>query len=149
MSKDDYFEKYYSDEALKQRLEWNQQWREEARAKKITEQKSNGTYKSPEQIKAEHEQFVNQCDIPGAMDDSAALILYIAVMSVGVIFNARWLIWIIATILFFSLSTILPYLILFLHQNIVRRKLQRFLLMTWISWIKPPIMLGNELMIFQ
>lgn len=91
---------YYSDEALKQRQELHRQWRAEVRAKKIAEQKSNGTYKSQEQLKAEYEQFVKQCDVPGAMDDSAALVLYIIVMGAGIIFKDCWIIWIIATALF-------------------------------------------------
>lgn len=46
------------------------------------------------------QEYIDNCDIPNAMDDDVALLLYIITMIVGVIFNGRWLIWIIATILY-------------------------------------------------
>ena len=46
------------------------------------------------------QEYIDNLDIPGAMDDGVALLLYIVVMVVGVIFNDRWIIWIIATILY-------------------------------------------------
>lgn len=48
--------------------------------------------------KIDSQEYIDNCDIPGAMDDDAALLLYIVVMVVGVIFKDRWLIWIGATI---------------------------------------------------
>ena len=46
------------------------------------------------------QEYIDNLDIPGAMDDGVELLLYIVVMVVGVIFNDRWIIWIIATILY-------------------------------------------------
>ena len=46
------------------------------------------------------QEYIDKCDIPGAMDDGVALLLYIVVMVVGIIFNDRWLIWIFATIIY-------------------------------------------------
>lgn len=91
---------YYGEEAVKQRLEWYKKYREE----QIEEQKRNGTYIDSEQQRLEeqirHEQFIKQCDVPGAMDDTTALVLYIIVMCVSIIFKHWWLIWIVATALF-------------------------------------------------
>ena len=91
---------YYGEEAVKRQLEWYKKYREE----QIEEQKRNGTYVDPEQKRIQeqiqYQQFIDQCDVPGAMDDTAALVLYVIVMGVGFIFNARWIIWIMATVLF-------------------------------------------------
>ena len=46
------------------------------------------------------QEYVDKLDVPGAMDDGMARLLYIIVMVVGVIFNSRWFIWIVATIVY-------------------------------------------------
>lgn len=46
------------------------------------------------------QEYVDKLDVPGAMDDGMARLLYIVAMVVGVIFNDRWLIWIGATIVY-------------------------------------------------
>ena len=46
------------------------------------------------------QEYIDNCDIPGAMDDGIALVLYIVVMVVGSIFYDRLGIWIVATILY-------------------------------------------------
>ena len=46
------------------------------------------------------QEYIDNCDVPGSMDDGVALLLYVVVMVVGAIFNGRWLIWISATIVY-------------------------------------------------
>ena len=46
------------------------------------------------------QEYIDNCDIPGAMDDGVALLFYIVVMVVGAIFKDRWLIWIVATVVY-------------------------------------------------
>lgn len=46
------------------------------------------------------QEYIDNCDIPGVMDDGLALLLYIIVMVVGIIFKDRWLIWSGATIVY-------------------------------------------------
>lgn len=63
------------------------------------EDKSNGTIlptSSAPDIGSQ--KYIDNLDIPNAMDDGVALLFYIMVMLVGIIFNDRWLIWIFATI---------------------------------------------------
>lgn len=63
------------------------------------EQQTNGIIKPPPSAAGLNtEEYVDNCDIPGAMDDGVALLLYIVVMVVGAIFKDRWLVWIGATI---------------------------------------------------
>ena len=46
-----------------------------------------------------------QFDHPDTMENGPATLLYIAVMLGGSIFNDRWLIWIVATVVFFKFLT--------------------------------------------
>ena len=69
------------------------------RAKKEKEEIEKGLGK-PKASYYTTEEYVDQCDIPGAMDDGVALLLYIVAMIIGIIFKDRWLIWIGATILY-------------------------------------------------
>ncbi len=46
------------------------------------------------------QEYIDDLDIPGAMDDGMARLLYIVAMVVGVIFNDRWVIWIFATLIY-------------------------------------------------
>ena len=62
------------------------------------EQEEKEIVKRPSATAGMNGEHIDKCDIPGAMDDGVALLLYIIVMVAGVIFNARWLIWIGATI---------------------------------------------------
>lgn len=41
-------------------------------------------------------------DHPSTMENSTATVLYIIVMLVGLIFNDRWLIWIMASLIYFK-----------------------------------------------
>ena len=63
-------------------------------------QKTNGIIKPPHAASLGSPEYIDKCDIPDAMDDGVALLLYIIVMVVGIIFNARWLIWLGATIVY-------------------------------------------------
>ncbi|MBQ8207521.1 MAG: hypothetical protein IJZ89_02165 [Clostridia bacterium] len=92
-------DKYFGEEAMKRSLELHKRWKEE----EIEKQKKHGTYKppkSPEQLEQEHKEWLSKCDVPNAMDDGLALVLYIGTMLGGVIFEDRWLIWIFATIIY-------------------------------------------------
>ena len=46
-----------------------------------------------------------RCDHPNTMENSTATILWIVVMLVGSIFNDRWIIWIVATIIWLKFIT--------------------------------------------
>ena len=46
------------------------------------------------------QEYIDNLDIPGAMDDDVALVLYIVAMVVGVIFKDRALVWVGATIIY-------------------------------------------------
>lgn len=61
----------------------------------------NGIIKAPPSAAGlDTQEYIDNLDIPGSMDDGVALLLYIVVMVVGAIFNDRWLIWIFATIVY-------------------------------------------------
>ena len=78
----------------------------------VMEEKAKRENKTVEEIERELEsqpasylvsqEYVDSLDVPGAMDDGVALLLYIVVMVVGVIFKARLLLWIAATIVYLS-----------------------------------------------
>ena len=51
-------------------------------------------------MREKFEKYVDGLDIPGSMDDGLATVLYIIVMAVGIIFVARWAIWIAATVVY-------------------------------------------------
>ena len=71
----------------------------ERKAEREKKQKEDGLIKPPPSAAGlGTQEYVDSLDIPGAMDDGMARLLYIVAMVVGVIFNDRWLIWIIATI---------------------------------------------------
>ena len=73
--------------------------RKAERETKEKERRENGIIKPPPSSAGLNTQeYVDKLDIPGAMDDGMALLLYVVVMIAGVIFNDRWLIWIFATI---------------------------------------------------
>lgn len=46
-----------------------------------------------------------RCDHPNTIEDSTATVLWIVVMLVGSIFKGNWVIWIIATIVWFRFIT--------------------------------------------
>ena len=52
--------------------------------------------------KEEPENFYGDCDHPNTMENSTATIFYIITMIGGTIFNDRWIIWIVASIIYFS-----------------------------------------------
>ena len=71
------------------------------REKKEKEEKEKALLKTPPSAAGlDTQEYIDKCDIPGAMDDGIALLLYIVVMVVGTIFNDRWLIWVISTIVY-------------------------------------------------
>lgn len=72
------------------------------REKKEKDRQQNGenSQQSKEPPRIGSQEYIDNCDIPGAMDDGIALVLYIVVMVVGSIFYDRWGIWIVATIVY-------------------------------------------------
>ena len=89
----------YGEGAATRQLEFYKKYK----AEEIEKQKKAGTYvppKTKEQIQQEHEEWLKTVDVPDAMDDTAALVLYIFVMAGATIFNDRIGIWILATIIF-------------------------------------------------
>ncbi len=74
-------------------------WEKETREKiKVLEESKNIDDK---QIETQNTHY----DHPNTMEDSSAIILYIVVMLGGVIFIDRWLIWIVATVIFVRFIT--------------------------------------------
>ena len=55
--------------------------------------------------KDESENFYGDCDHPNTMENSTATIFYIVVMIGGAIFNDRLLIWIVASVIYFTFIT--------------------------------------------
>lgn len=55
--------------------------------------------------KSEQKDFHGDCDSPYTMENSTATFLWIVVMVVGSIFNGNWVIWIIATVIWFRFIT--------------------------------------------
>ena len=53
----------------------------------------------------EERDFHGDCDNPNTMENGTSTVLYIITMIVGSIFNDRWLIWIIATVMFIGFLT--------------------------------------------
>lgn len=53
----------------------------------------------------EEESEPTHFDHPNTMENGQATALYILVMLIGLIFNARWLIWIFATVVYFKFIT--------------------------------------------
>ena len=49
--------------------------------------------------------FHGDCDHPNTMENSTATIFWIVVMIAGAIFHARWLIWIVSTIIWLKFIT--------------------------------------------
>ena len=62
-------------------------------------------YGNPGPENSEPEKFHGDCDHPNTMENSTATVLYFVVMAVGAIFNDRWLIWIVATIMYLKFIT--------------------------------------------
>lgn len=52
--------------------------------------------------KNQNKRFHGDCNHPDAMERGTAIILYILTIIVGAIFNDRWLIWAVATAIFFK-----------------------------------------------
>ena len=48
---------------------------------------------------------VERCDHPNTIEDSTATVLWVAIMIIGSIFKGNWIIWIIATIIWFKFIT--------------------------------------------
>lgn len=53
----------------------------------------------------DNENFHGDCDNPGSLENGTATILYILVMIGGAIFKDAWMIWIMATIVWFKFIT--------------------------------------------
>lgn len=61
--------------------------------------------KMPKDANTQKNDFYGDCDHPNTLENSTATILYIIVMIGGAIFNDRWLIWIVATFVYFNFIT--------------------------------------------
>lgn len=62
-------------------------------------------YGNPTPHKNEPKNFHGDCDHPNTMEDSTATFIYVIVMVGAIIFNERWLIWVIATIMYWEFIT--------------------------------------------
>ena len=51
------------------------------------------------------EEFFKNCDHPNSLENSEATIIWIAVMAVGTIFKGNWIIWIVATVIWWRYIT--------------------------------------------
>ena len=84
--------------------DWNKDFEESHQLsieRKEKKQKENGLVKPPPSAAGlDTPEYIDKLDIPDAMDDGAALLIYIIVMAVGTIFNGRWIVWISATIMY-------------------------------------------------
>ena len=49
--------------------------------------------------------FHGDCDHPNTMEDSTATLLWVASLALGIIFDARLIIWIICTVVWFKFIT--------------------------------------------
>ena len=73
----------------------------EDKSKRESEEKENGIIKIPSSAAGlDTQEYIDKCDVPDAMDDGVARLLYIVAMIVGVIFNGRLFIWIGATMIY-------------------------------------------------
>ena len=73
----------------------------EDRAKREQEEKERMKNMDSSSVpRIDSQEYIDNCDIPGAMDDGVALFLYILVMVVGIIFKDRALVWSGATIVY-------------------------------------------------
>ena len=51
------------------------------------------------------EEFFKNCDHPNSLENSEATIIWIVVMAVGTIFKGNWIVWIVATIIWWRYIT--------------------------------------------
>lgn len=97
-TKEEWLEEYRRDKALtpeEQKKEWDEAMA--ASDKRYKEYKEK-YMKKPKSNNAEWTYI--HAESPHSLDDGEATVSWIIVMIVGTIFNARWLIWIIATALY-------------------------------------------------
>ena len=66
---------------------------------------STNKTKPADETKKGKSNFYGDCDSPYTMENSTATFLYIVVMVVGTLFKDRWLIYIVATIIYLSFIT--------------------------------------------
>lgn len=81
----------------------DEEWEKDMRKKvKEYEQKKEET---PPPTPPKQNNFYGDCDHPNTMENSTATIFYIVVMIGGAIFNDRLLIWIVASVIYFTFIT--------------------------------------------
>jgi hypothetical protein len=93
--KDDFISQYKAQHNLDDK--WEKEMRENV--KKLQEDKKNPNNNN------NIENFHGDCDHPNTMENGQATIFYILVMLGGLIFNDRWLIWAVATIIYLKFIT--------------------------------------------
>lgn len=81
---------------LNERLE---RGKEEHRIKLL---KENGQPIPPPDTRSWEEKIYVEVDKYGTIDNATATIWYIIIMAIGLVFNSRWLIWIIATAVYYK-----------------------------------------------
>lgn len=91
-----YMEKYKKEREESEK-KYQEMRRKELEAKGVTMIESNPEDKD--------KNFHGDCDHPNTMENGQATALYIVIMLVGLIFNARWLIWIVASVVYFRFIT--------------------------------------------
>lgn len=78
----DEYEKKFYEELNKKNAEWDKKKQEEKQKKS----------QSPED-------FFKNCDHPHSLENDEATIIWLVVMAVGTIFKGNWIIWIVATVI--------------------------------------------------
>ena len=87
--------------------EWRKEWKKEkeAREKKLEEIRRKEWEKKGIKPIEVGEPPKKRCDHPNTMEDSTATVVWIVVMLVGAIFKGNWVIWIIATMIWWKFIT--------------------------------------------
>lgn len=93
-TKEEWLKEYRRNKALtleQQKVEWDEAIRKAKQSYKKYEKRIKST---------DDEWLYVHAENPNSLDDGEALVSWIIVMLVGAIFNARWIIWIVATAIY-------------------------------------------------
>ena len=92
-------------EIAKRSREQVKEFHKESEEIRIKELEKQGIIIKSETDDEKERNFHGDCDHPNTMENGQATIFYILVMLGGLIFNDRWLIWTIATIIYLKFIT--------------------------------------------
>jgi hypothetical protein len=97
-TKEEYLEEYWRDRALtpeERKREWDEEI--EKANKRHEEYEKNNSFR----VKPNSDEWLYiHAESPNSLDDGEATVTWIIIMIIGSIFNARWLIWILATAIY-------------------------------------------------